>query len=139
MLLTHQMLDSNLETNKTKTVNFPNLPIFGRFLFFIFARQYFPQFIYKYLEKLFVGVDMKNEKISIAAKTKTIIKKCHYCGQIIETYTEPQKCVSCKKSFLPLNYFEKIHSKTDDEYKKLFAESHLIEEDDLIKGIYVLW
>ena len=82
---------------------------------------------------------MNDNKLSVAVKTKTIIKKCHCCGQILESYKEPEKCISCKKSFLPLNYFDKIHNKENEDYKILFAESYLIEEEDLIKGIYVLW
>ncbi len=71
--------------------------------------------------------------------TKKIIKKCHCCGQITEAQKEIQKCVKCQKSFLPLNYFEKIHSDAQYKYDELFADSYELEEEDLIKGLYVIW
>lgn len=72
-------------------------------------------------------------------KERVIIKKCHVCGQVHETTTELKKCVKCNKSFLPLNYFGKVHATNEKEYENLFAESHELDEQDLIKGIYVLW
>ena len=74
-----------------------------------------------------------------SSKEKVIIKKCHVCGQLHETTTELQKCVKCNKSFLPLNYFGKVHANNEKDYKNLFAESHELDEEDLILGIYVLW
>lgn len=71
-------------------------------------------------------------------KEKTIIRKCHCCGQVHETAKEIEKCISCGKSFLPLNYFDKIHA-GDYKFEELFAESHHLEEEDLISGLYVLW
>jgi len=76
---------------------------------------------------------------SKAKKEKTLIRKCHQCGQVIESAVESQKCVKCGKSFLPLNYFAKIHDDENYNYDDLFAQSHDIYEEDLIKGIYVLW
>lgn len=70
---------------------------------------------------------------------KVIIRKCHHCGQVTESHTEVNKCVKCQKSFLPLNYFEKVHASSQKDYQNLFAESHEIEDNDLIKGIFVLW
>ncbi len=58
---------------------------------------------------------------------RPIIKKCHVCGHLSESRQEIKQCSNCKKSFLPLNYEE------------LFSNSHGIHEDDLIKGIIVLW
>lgn len=72
-------------------------------------------------------------------KERVIIKKCHVCGQIHETTTELQKCVKCNKAFLPLNYFGKVHATNEKEYESLFAQSHELDEQDLILGIYVLW
>lgn len=70
---------------------------------------------------------------------KSIIRKCHCCGQLIESHTESNKCISCGKSFLPLNYFQKVHDDRDYEFKDLFCEGYELHEDDLIKGLYVLW
>ena len=70
---------------------------------------------------------------------KLLIKKCHVCGQVTEAPEEQQKCLSCGKSFLPLNYFTKIHDHSDAKFKELFAECHELSEDDLIKGLYVIW
>lgn len=72
-------------------------------------------------------------------ESKLIIKKCHQCGHIMESAAEVQKCVKCKKSFLPVNYFSKVHSKNQSEYDHLFAPSHELHEQDLIKGLTVLW
>ena len=69
----------------------------------------------------------------------TIIRKCHKCGQITESHTELDKCANCHKSFLPLNYFSKIHNKEGAQFDRLFANSQDLEEEDLIKGIFVLW
>ncbi len=81
-------------------------------------------------------------KVELKGQTKNdklLIKKCHMCGHIHETHQEPQKCAKCKKSFLPVNYFAKVHSKSQKEFDKLFAYGHEIHEEDLIKGLTVLW
>jgi hypothetical protein len=68
-----------------------------------------------------------------------IIKKCHLCHSLIESYNEVQKCPSCKHSFLPSNYFKKAHAKNSQEYALLFEDSSELNEKDLIRGISVLW
>ncbi|MBL6989075.1 MAG: hypothetical protein ISR65_04830 [Bacteriovoracaceae bacterium] len=73
------------------------------------------------------------------SRQQIIIKKCHICGHIMESYIEVSKCVKCHKSFLPLNYFGKIHAKNSTEFRNLFATSKEIREEDLIKGLYTLW
>jgi hypothetical protein len=80
-------------------------------------------------------------KVEIAKNetTKLLIKKCHMCGHIMESNEEIQKCHKCKKSFLPVNYFSKVHSKNQRDYEQLFAGSQEIHEQDLIKGLTVLW
>lgn len=60
------------------------------------------------------------------------------CSQTTESEKELERCPKCNKSFLPLNYFEKIHNK-DAKYHELFSKSDHIHEEDLIKGIHVLW
>ncbi len=81
-------------------------------------------------------------KLNLSTKSdseKLIIKKCHLCGQINSGYKEPHKCTQCKKSFLPLNYFSKIHSSSSSEYENLFASSNEIHEEDVVKGLTVIW
>lgn len=80
-------------------------------------------------------------KTSVLEKKKgmTIIKKCHVCGQLHESSEELQKCIRCKKPFLPLNYFEKVDSITANDYQYTFSSVHELEEEDLIRGLYVLW
>ena len=80
-------------------------------------------------------------KMEIQKKTakKLLIRKCHECGRLNEGHSEKEKCSSCGKSFLPLNYFEKIHGDKNQKFEELFAGSDEIQEDDLIMGIYVLW
>jgi len=68
-----------------------------------------------------------------------IIKLCHKCGHCFEGHVEPEKCGQCGKAFLPLNYFEKVHAAKGEKFHGLFAESDDLQEEDLIKGLYVLW
>ena len=86
---------------------------------------------------------MKAERFEGATARKSavrlIIKKCHVCGHISESKEELRQCKSCQKAFLPLNYFGKIHAKNETEFRDLFASSGEIEEEDLIKGLIVLW
>lgn len=82
---------------------------------------------------------MKEANVTTVHKGKLIVKKCHSCGHINESYKEKQRCSGCKKSFLPANYFGKVHAQNDKEFEKLFADSEELREEDLIKGINVLW
>lgn len=83
---------------------------------------------------------MKNaQTTNTTTQEKLIIKKCHICGHIMEGYQEIDKCHKCKKSFLPVNYFSKVHSKNQSEFAQLFAYGHELHESDLIKGLTVLW
>ena len=72
-------------------------------------------------------------------KSKLIIKKCHLCGAIMEAFSEIKRCSTCKKPFLPLNYFSIVHSKDSKKSKELFLDSEDLSEEDMIKGINVLW
>jgi hypothetical protein len=90
------------------------------------------------VKKSIKGLIMRNE-LNKKVKSRLLIKKCHSCGQLIESTIEQEKCMGCGKSFLPLNYFQKIHDHTESKFKDLFAESHELHEDDLIKGLYVIW
>ncbi|MFW5887461.1 MAG: hypothetical protein ACOCUH_01550 [Bacteriovoracia bacterium] len=74
------------------------------------------------------------------AADKILVKKCHVCGEVIESLKEPSKCGSCGKAFLPLHYFEKIHDvKTSDDFMNLFEYCDALHDEDLIKGLQVLW
>ncbi len=79
------------------------------------------------------------KEINTRKEPRLLVKKCHVCGQLAESHNELEKCLSCGKSFLPLNYFEKVHNHEQTEYKNLFAECQELHEDDLIKGLYVIW
>ncbi|MCR9206419.1 MAG: hypothetical protein NXH75_17690 [Halobacteriovoraceae bacterium] len=76
---------------------------------------------------------------TLKKKGRVLIKKCHMCGTLMESEKEHKKCVGCKKSFLPTNYFSKVHAKNSKEFDELFTHCDDIHEDDLIKGINVLW
>ena len=79
-------------------------------------------------------------KVKKQSKDKVLIKKCHVCGQLTESYQEIDRCPKCNKSFLPLNYFTKIHQVgNQEEFKELFETTENLREEDLIRGIYVLW
>jgi hypothetical protein len=79
------------------------------------------------------------KEISKTISGRVIVKKCHVCGTVMEGHQEQQRCKCCKKAFLPSNYFGKIHAKNSKDYSKLFLTSDELHEDDLIKGINVLW
>ena len=72
-------------------------------------------------------------------KDKLLIRACHCCSKITESYQEIERCSHCEKSFLPLRYFEKIHDFKGESWKKHFSSAEDLEELDLIKGLFVLW
>lgn len=86
-----------------------------------------------------MGTTMRKETFIKAGNDRTIIKKCHVCGHMSESQREICKCLNCKKSFLPLNYFGKVHARNSQDFENLFVSSDELNEDDLIKGINVLW
>ena len=69
---------------------------------------------------------------------KMLIRQCHKCDQLVEAPKEQENCLCCGKSFLPLNYFEKIHDHSGN-FAELYADSTEIDEEDLVKGIFVIW
>lgn len=67
-----------------------------------------------------------------------LIKKCHHCGFLMELGHEVEKCKKCKKTFLPSNYFLKIHDK-ESKYSSFFSKTSELHESELVKGLHVLW
>ncbi len=82
---------------------------------------------------------METEIIAPKRTKKLIIRRCHLCGEVIESYSEVEKCTDCNKHFLPLNYFGKVHATNSAAYLQLFEEASTLHEDDLIKGLFVIW
>lgn len=68
-----------------------------------------------------------------------MIRKCHVCGTVNEGTHEVSKCGGCHKSFLPLNYFSKVHDHTAEVDEALYASTDELVESDMIKGITVIW
>lgn len=81
---------------------------------------------------------MKDLKKSLR-KEKMLIRACHSCLKVNESYQELERCSHCNKAFLPLRYFEKIHQDKNSTFTSHFASSDQIDEEDLIKGLFVLW
>lgn len=73
------------------------------------------------------------------SKEKLLIRACHSCLKVNESFQELERCSHCNKAFLPLNYFEKIHADKSTKWSGHFASSDQLEEEDLIKGLFVLW
>jgi hypothetical protein len=78
-------------------------------------------------------------KIETFSKSKLVIRACHSCLKINESHQELERCSHCKKAFLPLRYFEKIHASKGENWENHFSLSDHLEEADLIKGLFVLW
>lgn len=79
------------------------------------------------------------KEINKTKKEKLLIRACHTCLKINESNKELERCMHCNKSFLPLRYFDKIHGDKELKWENHFYPTDLIEEEDLIKGLFVLW
>jgi hypothetical protein len=73
------------------------------------------------------------------SKEKTLIRACHSCLKVNESIKELERCSHCNKSFLPLRYFDKIHQDKEAKWENHFSYTEQLEEEDLIKGLFVLW
>ncbi len=73
------------------------------------------------------------------SKEKLLIRACHCCSKLSESFQELERCSHCDKAFLPLRYFEKIHDFKGESWKKHFSEADDLQAEDLIKGLFVLW
>jgi hypothetical protein len=80
---------------------------------------------------------MKN--LQNPSKDKLLIRACHACLKVNESHKELERCLHCGKAFLPLRYFDKIHSDKDTKWENYFSPTELIDDEDLIKGLFVLW
>jgi hypothetical protein len=72
-------------------------------------------------------------------KEKLLIRACHTCMKLTESIHEIERCSHCSKAFLPLRYFEKIHDFKGESWQKHFSPADELENEDLIKGLFVLW
>ncbi|HLW56090.1 MAG TPA: hypothetical protein VKY27_01820 [Bacteriovoracaceae bacterium] len=81
---------------------------------------------------------MKNE-FKLYKRPESLIRVCHKCLKINEASGEIEKCAHCQKSFLPLRYFDKIHSKSKENWTSYFSSIEDIDEKDLIQGLIVKW
>jgi hypothetical protein len=79
------------------------------------------------------------KEVEKKSKEKLLIRTCHSCLKINESEKELERCTHCNKSFLPLRYFDKIHHEKETKWENYFYPTDLIEEEDLIKGLFVLW
>ena len=79
------------------------------------------------------------KSLSKTHKEKLLIRACHTCLKITESHKEVERCSHCNKAFLPLRYFEKIHHAKDQKWENHFSDSDQLEDEDLIKGLFVLW
>jgi hypothetical protein len=73
------------------------------------------------------------------SKEKTLIRVCHSCLKLNESHKELERCLHCSKSFLPLRYFDKIHGDKEQKWENHFSTTDVLEDEDLIKGLFVLW
>jgi hypothetical protein len=73
------------------------------------------------------------------SKEKILIRTCHACLKLNESTKELERCAHCNKAFLPIRYFDKIHHAEESKWENYFYPTDLIEEEDLIKGLFVLW
>lgn len=85
----------------------------------------------------FEGISVKD--IEKKSEDKILVRACHSCLKLNESIKELERCAHCNKSFLPLRYFDKIHQEKDIKWSNHFYPIELIEEEDLIKGLFVLW
>lgn len=79
------------------------------------------------------------KETEIKTKEKMLIRACHSCLKVNEATKELERCTYCAKPFLPLRYFEKIQQARDPKWENHFWHSSQIDEEDLIKGLFVLW
>lgn len=82
---------------------------------------------------------MKNE-IKLYKRPESLIRVCHICLKLNESPNEIEKCAHCQKSFLPLRYFDKIHSQASkSNWSSHFSSIEDIDDKDLILGLFVKW
>ncbi len=88
-------------------------------------------------KRLFMGPSIDTKKNTSG---RSLYRQCHMCAYVIHTSEEVQRCPKCNKSFLPLNYFAKIHKgKQGEDYDALYSSCDELSEQEIIKGLYVIW
>jgi hypothetical protein len=78
-------------------------------------------------------------KPSLIKKGCSLFKMCPACIKLNESSGELARCAWCQKAFLPLNYSAKVDNSSPSDYFLLFALAEELCDEDLIKGLYVLW
>ncbi len=88
---------------------------------------------------------MKFTKVTIKKKNSkkskiNLIKLCHGCHKINESTKELQRCLHCKKSFMPLNYIQQMkETNSKNLFNEFYNECKDLNDEDLIKGLYLFW
>jgi len=72
-------------------------------------------------------------------KTHEFVRCCHKCNTLSSDYHEVKKCGNCGQSFLPTNYFKKVHSLKGVDYDDLYDSVSNIDPSLLLKGLTVIW
>lgn len=72
-------------------------------------------------------------------QTKLLIRSCHLCGHVNESECEIERCSKCRKHFLPFSYAGMQTPLNSQQYQAIFKDISDLGEEDVIKGIGVLW
>ncbi len=67
----------------------------------------------------------------------TYFRQCHVCGYVTEGKEEVQRCMRCKKGFLPLKYFERLYSNIQKNSKE--GTPQLKVTFNPLPGLLVFW
>lgn len=69
----------------------------------------------------------------------SLFRVCHSCGHVNESQRELERCQKCRKSFLPLEYFNKVGDTPTYDISDLYSFVEDINDLALIRGLYVIW
>jgi hypothetical protein len=82
---------------------------------------------------------MKAKKKHASHQETKLIKVCHVCSHIMESKKELDRCSKCRKSFLPINYTRYDLAQSTKAFHELFHSTDELHEEDLVKGLNVIW
>lgn len=82
---------------------------------------------------------MKAKQKNKSHQANKLIKVCHVCANIMESEKEIERCTKCRKSFLPINYSRYDLAQSTKAFQELFHSCDELHEEDLVKGIHVIW